>query len=140
MRTVDSHLAACLRLSGVSGISHADITRSAVRSPSLRTASNTLPAATMCGLLLAVPRCATLPGEPDPALAGIALAPAGELAVEAGEQPGVRPDGELGAGVDAHRVARCARTIDDEGRTRQRDEGGIDRPIGMELVHPRQPC
>src|SRR4030081_3551188 len=82
---------------------------------------------------------AALPSDHDSALAGIALATIGKVAVEAGEQPGVRPDGELGAGVDAYGVARRARTIDRERRTRQRDEAGIYLAIGIELVHPRHP-
>jgi hypothetical protein len=78
-----------------------------------------------------------LPSEPDPALAGIALAAVGKLAVEARIELGVRGDGELGAGVDARGIARRARTINRERGAGQRDEGGIDRAIGIELVHPR---
>src|SRR5215831_1922444 len=81
----------------------------------------------------------TLPRYSDPAFPGIALTAVGELAIKARIQPGVRPDGELGAGVDARGVARGARTIDRERGTGQRDEGGIDRASGIELVHPRQP-
>src|SRR5262245_44878097 len=81
----------------------------------------------------------TLPRYSDPAFAGITLTAVGELAIEARIQPGVWSDGELGAGVDARGVARGARTIDRERGTGQRDEGGIDRASGIELVHPRQP-
>src|SRR5262249_10728489 len=81
----------------------------------------------------------TLPHYSDPAFPCIALTAVGELAVEARIQPGGRPDGELGAGVDARGVARGARTIDREPGTGQRDEGSIDRASGIELVHPRQP-
>src|SRR5262249_59424821 len=81
----------------------------------------------------------TLPRYSDPAFPGIALTAVGELAIKARIQPGVRPDGELGAGVDARGVARGAPTIDPERVTGQRDEGGIDRASGIELVHPRQP-
>src|SRR6516164_1668714 len=48
---------------------------------------------------------AALPSDPDPAFAGIALAAIGKLAIEAGEQPGIPADGELGARVDACGVA-----------------------------------
>ena len=82
---------------------------------------------------------ARLPSDPEAALAGIALASIGKFAVEAREHPSVRPDGELGAGVDAYGVSRRARTIDRERGAGQRDEGRVDRASGIELVHPRQP-
>jgi hypothetical protein len=78
-----------------------------------------------------------LPSEPDPALAGIALAAVGKLAVEARIELGVRRDGELGAGVDARGIARRARTINRERGAGQRDEGGIDRAIGNQQRYPR---
>src|SRR5262249_57043149 len=82
-------------------------------------------------------RRATLPAEAGAGLAGIALAALGELAVEAGEQPGIGLDRELGSVVDAGGVARRARAVDGERRPRQRDEGGRDIAGGTELVHPR---
>src|SRR5215472_14173183 len=82
------------------------------------------PKRTLCEIAVPATRV-TLPRYSDPAFRGVALTAAGELAVEARIQPGVRPDGELGAGVDARGVARGARTI--------------DRASGIELVHPRQP-
>src|SRR5215831_9179905 len=96
------------------------------------------PKRTLCEIAVPATRV-TLPRYSDPAFRGVALTAAGELAVEARIQPGVRPDGELGAGVDARGVARGARTIDRERGTGQCDEGGIDRASGIELVHPRQP-
>src|SRR5262249_45664075 len=56
-----------------------------------------------------------LPSDPGPALSGIALAAVGKLAVEAGEQPAIAADGELGAGVDARGIARGARSKADIG-------------------------
>jgi hypothetical protein len=53
----------------------------------------------------------TLPSDPDPAFAGIALAATGELAVEARIQPGVRSDGELGAMRAASLEARGPSTV-----------------------------
>src|SRR5262249_57912055 len=53
-----------------------------------------------------------LPSDPGPAPSGIAPAAVGKLAVEAGEQPCIAADGELGAGVDARGIARGARTGD----------------------------
>src|SRR5262249_1508786 len=78
-----------------------------------------------------------LPSDPEAALAGIALATIGKFTVEAREHPGVRPDGELGAGVDAHGVSRRARPIARERGGWQRDESGVDRAIGIELVQLR---
>src|SRR5262249_36883031 len=48
---------------------------------------------------------AALPSNPDPALAGIALAAIGKFAIAAGEQPGIPVDRKLGAGVDARGIA-----------------------------------
>src|SRR5258708_2405889 len=90
--------------------------------------------------LIARDRRVTLPSDSDATLAGRALAAIGELAVEAGEQPRVLAGGELGAGGDPRGIARRTRTVDRERRTRQRDEGSVDRAIGMEFMHPRQPC
>src|SRR6266511_3782668 len=81
-----------------------------------------------------------LPSEPGAALAGITLASRREFAVEAREQPGVRVDGELAAGLDARGIACRARAVDRERGVGQRDERGVDRAIRVEFVHPREPC
>src|SRR5262249_60417869 len=69
----------------------------------------------------------------------IALSAIGKFGLSALEPRSVRSDAELTAGVDAYGVSRRARTIDRERGAWQRDEGCIDRAIGIELVHPRQP-
>ena len=63
-------------------------------------------------------RATKLPSDPDPALAGIGLAVLEKLAVEAGDQPRIRPDRDLSARVDARRVARRARAVDGVAQSR----------------------
>src|SRR5713226_798458 len=80
-----------------------------------------------------------LPRHPQAAVAGIAGGAAGIFADEVAEERNVTGDVEISAGLDARRVARRARAVDDERAGGEETQRGHDVAVGPELVHPRRP-
>src|SRR5262249_54329967 len=71
----------------------------------------------------------SLPGNPQSAGPGVAVALVRELAVERGEEGGVPAHREFQASIEAGGISRRGRAVDDEIIARRRKKRWIDRAI-----------